>query len=89
MNRSLLFERLFRTTFVVMARVRTAFADKAYDTQSNRKLCRAEPHRFLAAQWTAACMIRSCVASLAVNSSTTRPPRNTRMRSDMLRISGR
>ncbi len=28
MNDTLLFERLFRTTFVVMARIRTAFADK-------------------------------------------------------------
>ena len=45
-NETLLFERLFRTAFVVMARVRTAFADKAYDAQSNRELCRrsrAEP----------------------------------------------
>ncbi len=44
---TLLFERLFRTAFAVMARVRTAFADKAYDAHSNRDLCRksrAEPH---------------------------------------------
>ena len=45
-NDTLLFERLFRTAFVVMARVRTAFADKGYDAESNRELCRkhrAEP----------------------------------------------
>ena len=45
-NETLLFECLFRTAFVVMARVRTAFADKGYDAESNRDLCRrsrAEP----------------------------------------------
>ena len=45
-NETLLFERLSRTAFVVMARVRTAFADKSYDAESNCKLCRkhnAEP----------------------------------------------
>ena len=45
-NDTLLFERLFRTAFVVMVRVRTAFADKGYDAKSNRDLCRksrAEP----------------------------------------------
>jgi len=45
-NDTLLFERLFRTAFAVMARVRTAFADKAYDAEANRDLCRksrAEP----------------------------------------------
>ena len=45
-NETPLFERLFRTAFVVMVRVRTAFADKACDAQSNRDLCRksrAEP----------------------------------------------
>ncbi len=40
MNDTLLFERLFRTAFVVMARIRTAFADKAYDAKGNRDLCR-------------------------------------------------
>ncbi len=46
MNDILLLERLFRTAFAVMARVRTAFADKAYDAEANRDLCRksrAEP----------------------------------------------
>jgi len=45
-NDTLLFERLFRTAFAVMARVRTAFADKGYDAEANRDLCRksrAEP----------------------------------------------
>ncbi len=45
-NDTVLFERLFRAAFAVMARVRTAFADKGYDAEANRDLCRksrAEP----------------------------------------------
>ena len=45
-NDTLMFERLFRLAHAVMARVRTAFADKGYDAESNRRLCRkhgAEP----------------------------------------------
>src|SRR5262249_35805602 len=40
-------------------------------------------------QWTAAYIIRSSVASAGVNSSTMRPWRQTRMRSDRFMISGR
>jgi transposase len=45
-NDTLMFERLFRTAHAVMDRVRTAFADKGYDAEANRDLCRksrAEP----------------------------------------------
>ena len=35
------FERLFRAAFVVMARVRTAFADKGYDAEAHRDLRRS------------------------------------------------
>jgi len=37
---TLLFERLFLRAFAVMARIRTAFADRGYDAESNRALCR-------------------------------------------------
>jgi len=40
-NDTLLFERLFQAAFAVMVRVRTAFADKGYDAESNRTLCRS------------------------------------------------
>lgn len=46
-NDTLLFERLFLAAFAVMARIRTVFADKGYDAESNRALCRrfgAEPY---------------------------------------------
>ena len=39
-NDTLMFERLFRTAFAVMVRVRTAFADKGYDAEASRELCR-------------------------------------------------
>ena len=39
-NDTLMFDRLFRTAFAVMVRVRTAFADKGYDAEANRDLCR-------------------------------------------------
>ena len=35
-----MFDRLFRTAFAVMVRVRTAFADKGYDAEAKRDLCR-------------------------------------------------
>ena len=38
---TVVFERLFRAAFVVMARVRTAFADKGYDAEASRDLCRS------------------------------------------------
>jgi transposase len=38
---TLLFERLFLTAFAVVARVRTVLADKGYDAERNRGLCRA------------------------------------------------
>ena len=44
---TVLFERLFLAAFAVVARIRTAFADRGYDAESNRALCRsfgAEPH---------------------------------------------
>lgn len=44
---TLVFERLFLAAFAVLARIRTVFADKGYDAQANRDLCRrfgAEPH---------------------------------------------
>src|SRR3954447_17323698 len=40
-NDTLLFERLFLTAFAVVARIRTVFADKGYDAEGNRELCRA------------------------------------------------
>ena len=45
-SKTLVPERLSRTAFVVIARVRIAFADQAADAQSNCELCRksrAEP----------------------------------------------
>ncbi len=45
-NDTVLFERLFLAAFAVVARIRTVFADKGYDAESNRTLCRrfgAEP----------------------------------------------
>ena len=46
-NDTLVFERLFLSAFAVMARIATVFADKGYDAEGNRALCRsfgAEPH---------------------------------------------
>jgi transposase len=46
-NDTLVFERLFLSAFAVMARIRTVFADKGYDAEHHRDLCRrfgAEPH---------------------------------------------
>ncbi len=46
-NDTVLFERLFLAAFAVMARIRTVFADRGYDAESSRALCRsfgAEPH---------------------------------------------
>jgi transposase len=40
-NATVLFERLFLAAFAVMARVRTVFADKGYDAERHRELCRA------------------------------------------------
>ena len=45
-NDTLAFERLFLAAFAVMARIRTVFADKGYDAEHHRDLCRrfgAEP----------------------------------------------
>ena len=46
-NDTLAFERLFLAAFAVMVRIRAVFADKGYDAQQHRDLCRrfgAEPH---------------------------------------------
>jgi transposase len=46
-NDTLVFERLFLAAFAVMARIRAVFADKGYDAEHHRELCRAfgaEPH---------------------------------------------
>jgi len=46
-NDTLAFERLFLAAFAVVARIETVFADKGYDAEANRALCRqfgAEPH---------------------------------------------
>ena len=46
-NDTVAFERLFLAAFAVVARIRTVFADKGYDAEANRALCRtfgAEPH---------------------------------------------
>ena len=46
-NDTLVFERLFLAAFAVMARIRTVFADKGYDAEHHRDLCRrfsAKPH---------------------------------------------
>jgi hypothetical protein len=46
-NDTLVFERLFLAAFAVVARIRTVFADKGYDAEHHRELCRAfgaEPH---------------------------------------------
>ena len=40
-NDTLLFERLFPVAFAVLARIRTVFADKGYDAERHRELCRA------------------------------------------------
>jgi transposase len=40
-NDTLVFERLFLAAFAVMARIRTVFADKGYDAERHRELCRA------------------------------------------------
>ena len=45
-NDTVLFERLFLTAFAVLARIRTVFADKGYDAEDSRQICRdfgAEP----------------------------------------------
>jgi transposase len=45
-NDTVLFERLFLMAFAVVARIGTVFADKGYDAEVSRKLCRdfgAEP----------------------------------------------
>ena len=39
-NDTLVFERLFLAAFAVMARIQTVFADKAYDAEHPRELCR-------------------------------------------------
>ena len=39
------FERLFLAAFAVMARIATVFADKGYDAEANRALCRAPSTR--------------------------------------------
>jgi transposase len=39
-NDTLVFERLFLAAFAVMARIRTVFADKGYDAEPHRALCR-------------------------------------------------
>jgi transposase len=39
-NDTLLFERLFLSAFALMARLRTVFADKGYDAERHRDLCR-------------------------------------------------
>jgi transposase len=46
-NDTVLFERLFLMAFAVVARIRSVFADKGYDAEASRELCRtfgAEPH---------------------------------------------
>jgi transposase len=46
-NDTLAFERLFLAAFAVMVRIRAVFADKGYDAQQHRDLCRrfgVEPH---------------------------------------------
>ena len=40
-NDTLAFERLFLAAFAVMAHIRTVFADKGYDAEHHRDLCRA------------------------------------------------
>ena len=40
-NDTLVFERLFLSAFAVMARIRTVFADKGYDAERHRDLCRS------------------------------------------------
>ena len=39
-NDTLVFERLFLAAYAVMARIRTVFADKGYDAEPHRDLCR-------------------------------------------------
>jgi transposase len=40
-NDTLLFERLFLTALAAVARITTVFADKGYDAEGDRELCRA------------------------------------------------
>ena len=39
-NDTLAFERLFLAAFAVMTRIRMVFADKGYDAEHHRDLCR-------------------------------------------------
>ena len=39
-NHAVLFERLFLAAFAIMTRFATVFANKAYDAEANRTLCR-------------------------------------------------
>jgi transposase len=46
-NDTLVFERLFLSAFAIMAHIQTMFADKGYDAEHHRNLCRrfgAKPH---------------------------------------------
>ena len=53
-NDTLVFERLFLGAFAVMARIRTVFADKGYDAEHHRDLCRRLRRRAPDPQaWTA------------------------------------
>ena len=64
-NDTLVFERLFLAAFAVMARIRTVFADKGYDAEHHRDLCRrfgAEPAN---PQARSAAWIRARQAALA------------------------
>lgn len=40
-NDTVVFERLFLAAFAIVARIATVFADKGYDAEANRPLCRA------------------------------------------------
>ena len=40
-NDTMVFERLFLAAFAVVARIHTVFADKGYDAERHRELCRA------------------------------------------------
>ena len=40
-NETVMFERLFWAALAVMVRIRMTFADKGYDVDANRNLCRS------------------------------------------------
>jgi hypothetical protein len=64
-NDTLLFERLFLMAFAVVARIATVFADKGYDAEPHRELCRNLRRRAPGPQAGPAARLGSRQAALA------------------------